>query len=105
MKSILSFLSKSGTASLGLFTLLCLFSTFSLRAQQASDINVVPTVTNGQCESDGKITSTVTSQNPLYTIQSCVYTYENETTHALVTSQNNTLQPLRAFVPVSIRSR
>lgn len=91
MKSILSFLSKRGTASLGLFTLLCLFSTFSLRAQQASDINVVPTVTNGQCESDGKITSTVTSQNPLYTIQSCVYTYENETTHALVTSQNNTL--------------
>lgn len=89
MKSILSFLSKRGTASLGLFSLLCLFSTFSLRAQQASDIKVETTVTDARCESDGEITCTVTSLNSLYTIQSCVYTYENETTHALLTSPNN----------------
>lgn len=89
MKSILSFLSKRGTASLGLFSLLCLFSTFSLRAQQASDIKVETTVTDARCESNGEITSTVTSLNSLYTIQSCVYTYENEITHALLTSPNN----------------
>ena len=98
MKYIVSSLSKRTSIALGVLSILCILSSFPLRAQQASDIKIVPKVTNATCESNGEITCTVTSTNTLYTIQSCVYTYENEETHSLVTSQNTT-QPIVTGLP------
>ena len=90
MKSILSFLSKRMSASLGLLSILCILSSLPLRAQQPSDFELTTTVTHGTCEANGEIAAAVTSKNPIYTIKSVTYTYYNEATGALITSQHTT---------------
>lgn len=86
MKSILSFISKRMSASLGLFFILCILSSFPLRAQQPSDFELTATVTPGTCEANAEIEAKVTSKKPIYTIKSVVYTYYNETSGAVVTT-------------------
>lgn len=90
MKSILSFLSKRRSAALGVLSILCILSSFPLRAQQASDFELTTTVTPGTCEANGEIKAEVKSKNPIYTIKSVTYTYYNEATGALITTQNTT---------------
>ena len=90
MKSILSSLSKRMSIALGVLSILCIFSSFPLRAQQASDFELTTTVTPGTCEANGEIKAEVKSKNPIYTIKSVTYTYYNEATGALITTQNTT---------------
>lgn len=86
MKSILSSLSKRKSIALGVLSILCILSSFPLRAQQASNFELTTTVTHGTCEADGEIAAAVTSKNPIYTINNVVYTYYNETSGAVVTT-------------------
>ena len=72
--------------ALGVLSILCILSTFSLRAQQASDFELTTTVTPGTCEANAEIEAKVTSKKPIYTIKSVVYTYYNETSGAVVTT-------------------
>ena len=74
------------STALGVLSILCILSTFSLRAQQASDFELTTTVTPGSCEADAEIEAKVTSKNPIYTINNVVYTYYNETSGAVVTT-------------------
>ena len=78
------------SASLGLLSILCILSSLPLRAQQPSDFKLTTTVTHGTCEANGEIAVAVTSKNPIYTIKSVTYTYYNEATGALITTQNTT---------------
>ena len=84
MKYIVSSLSKRTSIALGVLSILCILSTFSLRAQQASDFELKTTVTNGVCTNDGKIKAEVISKNSNYTIQSVAYNFINQKTGALV---------------------
>ena len=76
--------------ALGMLSILCIFSSFPLRAQQPSDFELTTTVTPGTCEANGEIKAEVKSKNPIYTIKSVTYTYYNEATGALITTQNTT---------------
>ena len=76
-------------ASLGLLSILCILSSFPLRAQQASDFELTTTVTLGTCEANAEIEAKVTSKNPIYTIKNVVYTYYNEASGALVTTEES----------------
>ena len=77
------------SASLGLLSILCILSSFPLRAQQASDFELKTTVTLGTCEANAEIEAKVTSKNPIYTIKNVVYTYYNEASGALVTTEES----------------
>ena len=89
MKSILSSLSKRMSTALGVLSILCILSSFPLRAQQASDFELTTTVTHGTCEANGEIKAEVKSKNPIYTIKKVVYTYYNEASGALVTTEES----------------
>ena len=84
MKYIVSSLSKRISIALGVLSILCILSSFPLRAQQASDFELKTTVTNGVCTNDGKIKAEVISKNSNYTIQSVAYNFINQKTGALV---------------------
>ena len=81
------------STALGVLSILCILSSFPLRAQQASDFELTTTVTPGTCEANGEIKAEVKSKNPIYTIKSVTYTYYNEATGALITTQNTTPRP------------
>ena len=89
MKSILSSLSKRMSIALGMLSILCILSSFPLRAQQASDFELTTTVTNGTCEANAEIEAKVTSKKPIYTIKRVVYTYYNEASGPLVTTEES----------------
>ena len=72
------------STALGVLSILCILSSFPLRAQQASDFELKTTVTNGVCTNDGKIKAEVISKNSNYTIQSVAYNFINQKTGALV---------------------
>ena len=75
--------------ALGVLSILCILSSFPLRAQQASDFELTTTVTHGTCEANGEIEAKVKSKNPIYTIKKVVYTYYNEASGALVTTEES----------------
>ncbi len=75
--------------ALGMLSILCILSSLPLRAQQASDFELTTTVTPGTCEANGEIKAEVKSKNPIYTIKKVVYTYYNETSGALVTTEES----------------
>ena len=86
MKYIVSSLSKRTSIALGVLSILCILSSFPLRAQQASDFELTTTVTPGTCEANAEIEAKVTSKKPIYTIKKVVYTYYNEASGAVVTT-------------------
>ena len=90
MKSILSSLSKRMSIALGVLSILCIFSSFPLRAQQPSDFELTTTVTNATCESNGAIEVTVKSKSSIYTIKSVTFSFYNQISGALITTQNTT---------------
>lgn len=73
-------------ASLGLLSILCILSSFPLRAQRSLDFELTTTVTHGTCEANGEIQASVRPKNSAYTIGSVVYTYYNEASGAVVTT-------------------
>lgn len=77
------------STALGVLSILCILSSFPLRAQQASDFELTTTVTLGTCEANAEIEAKVTSKNPIYTIKNVVYTYYNEASGALVTTEES----------------
>ena len=89
MKSILSFISKRRSTALGVLSILCILSSFPLRAQRSLDFELTTTITHGTCEANGEIQASVRPKNPIYTIKSVVYTYYNEATNNVVTTQNS----------------
>lgn len=90
MKSILSSLSKRKSIALGVLSILCILSSFPLRAQQPSDFELTTTVTNATCESNGAIEVTVKSKSSIYTIKSVTFSFYNQISGALITTQNTT---------------
>ena len=90
MKSILSFISKRTSIALGMLSILCILSSFPLHAQQPSDFELTTTITNATCESNGAIEVTVKSKSSIYTIKSVTFSFYNQISGALITTQNTT---------------
>lgn len=78
------------STALGVLSILCILSSFPLRAQQASDFELTTTVTNATCESNGAIEVTVKSKSSIYTIKSVTFSFYNQVSGALITTQNTT---------------